>query len=94
MLSDGPDLVFHVVDSGDGVAEADADVRNGPDGQPVTVEREAGFAKRRGKAFFGFKAHVAVDEGSGLVRRAILTPANVNESVVADALRECPIFCV
>lgn len=68
------------------LVEADADVRKGPDGQPVTVEREAGFAKRRGKAFFGFKAHVAVDEGSGLVRRAILTPANVNESVVADAL--------
>jgi IS5 family transposase len=68
------------------LVEADADVRKGPDGQPVTVEREAGFAKRRGKAFFGFKAHLAVDEGSGLVRRAVLTPANVNESVVADAL--------
>lgn len=68
------------------LVEADADVRKGPDGRPVTVEREAGFAKRRGKAFFGFKAHIAVDEGSGLVRRAILTPANVNESVVADAL--------
>ena len=57
------------------LVEADADVRKGPDGGPVTVEREAGFAKRRGKAFFGFKAHLAVDEGSGLVRRAILTPA-------------------
>ena len=68
------------------LVEADADVRKGPDGAPVTVERAAGFARRRGKAFFGFKAHLAVDEGSGLVRRAILTPANVNESVVADAL--------
>ncbi len=68
------------------LVEADADVRKGPDGQPVTVEREAGFARRRGKAFFGFKAHLAVDEGSGLVRRAILTPANVNESLVAEAL--------
>ena len=68
------------------LVEADADVRKGPDGRPVTVEREAGFAKRRGKAFFGFKAHLAVDEGSGLVRRAVLTPANVNESLVADAL--------
>ena len=68
------------------LVEADADVRKGPDGRPVTVEREAGFAKRRGKAFFGFKAHLAVDQGSGLVRRARLTPANVNESLVADAL--------
>ena len=61
-------------------------MRKGSDGRPVTVEREAGFARRRGKAFFGFKAHLAVDEGSVLVRRAILTPANVHESVVADAL--------
>lgn len=68
------------------LVEADADVRKGADGQPVTVEREAGFARRRGRAFFGFKAHVAVDQGSGLVRRAILTPANVNESLVADRL--------
>lgn len=68
------------------LVEADADVRKGADGKPVTVEREAGFARRRGRAFFGFKAHVAVDEGSGLVRRAVLTPANVNESQVADRL--------
>lgn len=68
------------------LVEADADVRKGPDGRPVTVEREAGFAKRRGKAFFGFKAHLAVDEGSRLVRRARLTPANINETLVADAL--------
>ena len=52
----------------------------------MTVEPEAGFAKRRGKAIFGSKAHLAVDQGSGLVRRAVLTPANVNESVVAAAL--------
>lgn len=68
------------------LVEADADVRKGPDGRPVTVEREAGFAKRRGKAFFGFKAHLAVDAGSRLVRRARLTPANVNETLVGDAL--------
>ena len=68
------------------LVEADADVRKGVDGKLATVEREAGFARRRGRAFFGFKAHVAVDEGSGLVRRAVLTPANVNESQVADRL--------
>lgn len=68
------------------LVEADADVRKGPDGRPVTVEREAGFAKRRGKAFFGFKAHLAVDQGSGLIRRARLTAANVNETTVGDDL--------
>ena len=35
---------------------------------------------------FGYKAHVAVDAGSGLVRKAILTGAKTNESVVADDL--------
>jgi IS5 family transposase len=35
---------------------------------------------------FGYKAHVAVDEGSGLVRQAILTPANVSDRTPAPAL--------
>ena len=48
------------------LVEADADVRQGPDGRPVTVEREAGFAKRRGKAFFGFKMHLRGGPGLGL----------------------------
>lgn len=36
--------------------------------------------------FFGYKAHVGVDQGSGLVRSRILTPAKVYESQVADDL--------
>jgi IS5 family transposase len=49
---------------------------------------DAGFAKRQGKAGFsyGYKLHVAVDQGSGLIRRLITTPANVNETTVADQL--------
>ena len=39
---------------------------------------------RRGH--FGYKAHVGVDAGSGLIRRARLTPAQVSESEVADGL--------
>src|SRR4051794_34184861 len=33
-----------------------------------------------------YKAYVAVDEGSGIVRAATLTPADVHDSVPADAL--------
>lgn len=49
---------------------------------------DATFARRAGRpdGVFGFKAHIAMDEGSELVRDARLTPANVNETVVADAL--------
>lgn len=51
-------------------------------------DTEAGFARRQGKAgsVFGYKAHVGVDEGSGLVRKVIVTAANVNDTVVADRL--------
>lgn len=44
---------------------------------------------RRGKGrslFFGYKAHIGVDQGSGIVRRRILTPAKVYESEVAEGL--------
>jgi hypothetical protein len=35
---------------------------------------------------FECKAHVAMDQGSSLIRRAILTPAKIYESLVADGL--------
>lgn len=49
-------------------------------------EPEASFTRKGGKAYFGWRLHVAVDQGSGLVRRVLVTPAHVNESTVADAL--------
>ena len=67
------------------LVEADADVRRGPDGEAVTVDGEAGFAQRRGKSFYGYKAHVGVDS-SGLIRRALVTPANVHDSTVGDQM--------
>jgi IS5 family transposase len=49
---------------------------------------DAAFARRqdKGGSTFGFKAHIAMDQGSGVIRAAILTPANVNETTIADAL--------
>lgn len=49
---------------------------------------DARFAKRQGKSgsVFGYKAHVGVDEGSGLIRTVIATPANVNDTTPADLL--------
>ena len=49
---------------------------------------EAGFTRRQGKpgSSYGYKAHVGVDHGSGLIRSVITTPANVNDTSVADAL--------
>ncbi|AZN99290.1 IS5 family transposase [Mesorhizobium sp. M9A.F.Ca.ET.002.03.1.2] len=59
---------------------------------PPTSERPSKDAEARGvrqgkKGFtFGYKAHVGVDEGSGLIRTLLTTPANVNDTVVADGL--------
>lgn len=51
-------------------------------------EKEPGadWTYRRGRSMFGYKAHVGVDQGSGLIRRVVVTPAKVYESVVADQL--------
>lgn len=62
------------------------------DGRPASklvrseVDPDAGWTRQRNKRVFGYKAHVAMDQGSRIIRRAMLTPANVNESVAADAL--------
>jgi IS5 family transposase len=38
------------------------------------------------RLFFGYKAHIGVDQGSGLIRSRKLTPAKTYESEVAEAL--------
>lgn len=57
-----------------------------PAGAGSAVDPDATWTRKGGKTYFGYKAHLGVDEGSGLIRRAVLTPARVNDSVVADAL--------
>lgn len=47
---------------------------------------DARFLKRGGRSRFGYKGHVGVDVGSGLIRAAELTPANVNDTETAEAL--------
>jgi IS5 family transposase len=53
-----------------------------------SADPEARFAARQGKSggTFGYKAHVAVDKGSGLIRRVITTAANINDTTPADDL--------
>jgi len=54
----------------------------------VPRDPDARLTSRKGKpgVTYGYKAHVGVDEGSGLVRSVITTPANVNDTVPADRL--------
>ncbi len=62
--------------STDGVADAPAS------------DPDAAFTRRQGKqgSSYGYKAHAGVDQGSGLIRRIITTPANINDTTPADLL--------
>jgi IS5 family transposase len=52
-----------------------------------SVDPEAGqYGRHSDKSVCGYKMHAGVDRTSGLVRKVIVTPANVNDTVVADDL--------
>jgi transposase, IS5 family len=60
-----------------------------PMGQLDTAsDPDARFVRHQGKrgSVYGYKAHVGVDEGSGIIRSVITTPANVNDTTPADQL--------
>jgi len=59
-----------------------------PGDRQASSDPDARFTRRQGRqgSSFGYKAHVGVDAGSGLIRAVVTTPANVNDTVPADAL--------
>jgi len=68
------------------IIEAAVKPPTGDAGEVSPRDPEAGWTKKNGKSRFGYKAHVAVDQDSGLVRQAVMTPADVHDSVKADEL--------
>jgi IS5 family transposase len=54
------------------------------EGEVSSVDPQASLVRRRDgrRTFFGYKAHVAVDEGSGLIRAVEVTGADVHDSLV------------
>jgi transposase, IS5 family len=60
-----------------------ADCRRPRTGEPVAgrSDRDASWNAMPEKPLFGYKMHRAVDHGSGLVRRAILTPGHVSDKL-------------
>jgi len=55
-------------------------------GEVSERDPEAGWTKKNGKSHFGYKAHIAVDEGSEIIRDAILTSADLHDSQPAASL--------
>lgn len=66
--------------------ETQAAGRRGPG--EARVDPDAAYARRSGKpgSTHGYKAHVGVDQGSGVIRSILTTPANVSDTTPADAL--------
>ena len=65
-----------------------ADGRRPRKGEPAEgrSDRDASWNAMPEKPLFGYKMHLATDQGSGLVRRAILTPAHVSDKIPFLAL--------
>jgi len=59
-----------------------------PGDRRAAKDPDAAFTRRQGKggSSYGYKAHVGVDQGSGIIRSVITTPANVNDTTPADDL--------
>jgi IS5 family transposase len=50
------------------------------------LDPEASWAKKGGRRYFGYKAHVGVDLGSNIIRRVRLTTAAVADTTMGDEL--------
>jgi IS5 family transposase len=49
-------------------------------------EPGAGWINKAGKSYFGYKVHIGIDQGSGLIRKALFTNAHVQDVEVAEHL--------
>ena len=56
------------------------------DGQVNPRDPDASFTVKNDETFFGYKAHLAVDEESGVVRQAEMTSADLHDSQRGEAL--------
>jgi len=68
------------------LVEASVARPSGTAGAGSELDPDANWTRRGREGHFGYKAHVAVDQGSGLIRAGDLTPAKTYESEVADDL--------
>ena len=56
------------------------------DGQVNARDPDAGFTVKNGETYFGYKARLAVDEESDLVRQAEMTSADLHDSQRGEAM--------
>jgi IS5 family transposase len=50
------------------------------------IDTDAASTKKNGSFYFGYKGHIGMDSGSKIIRKQILTPANVHDSKLTEKL--------
>jgi len=60
-------------------------MKDGP-GAGVAREPDANWTRKNGKYHFGYKIHIGMDQGSGLVRSAVMTGAKTSDIEMAERL--------
>lgn len=55
-------------------------------GAPSKTDPEARWTRKNGRSHFGYKGHVGMDQGSGIIRTKSFTGANTGDSSAADGL--------
>lgn len=68
------------------IIEARAKPPRSKDGEVSSVDPDAGFTRKRGKSHFGYKLHIGVDEGSGLIRQIESSSADLHDGEALGGL--------
>ena len=68
------------------IVEAAVRPPSAKEGMVSERDPQAGWTKKNGKSRFGYKAHIAVDQDSGLIRDALLSAADLHDSQAGTAL--------
>ncbi len=58
------------------------------EGEVSTVDPNAGFTKKHGRSYFGYKQHIGVDAGSELIRALTTSSAGLHDDEAFGALSQ------
>lgn len=68
------------------IIEARAKPPRHKEGEVSTVDPDAGFTKKHGRTYFGYKLHIGVDDGSALIRALETSSADLHDGEAFGAL--------
>lgn len=64
----------------------DATIKQAQANQNSNRDNDADFTRKRGKTYYGYKGHIAIDEESEVIKKLEFTKASVHDSVMFDRL--------